>query len=92
MASAGITAGKEMFGMARDAILLAPNEYAFVRYVIRRGELFAAEDRHGPDEIFWVRLGEPFMLEFQTREDAVRCAGRGDAVLEYVTFDEGAST
>lgn len=74
----------------REALLLAPNEYVFVHYVIRRGELFAAEDRHGPDEPFWVRLGEPFMLMFQTRGDAERCAGHGDTVLTYVTFDRGA--
>lgn len=65
-------------------LLLVPARDAVVRYVIRRGELFAAEDRHGPEEIFWVKLEQAFMLRFQTKAEAERVAKAGDEVMAFI--------
>jgi hypothetical protein len=77
-----------VFGDESDGfgVLLAPEKHPYVRYVIRRGELFAAEDRHGADEIFWVGFREAFMLRFQTKAEAERFAKPGDDVLAFVEF------
>lgn len=70
----------------QDGLLVEPGRDAVVCYVVRRGELFAADDRHGTEETFWVGFGEAFVLRFQTKAEAERFAKPGDDVLAYVEF------
>jgi len=56
-------------------------EFPDVRYLLRRGDKYFADDRHSEHGIpFWVDFGEAFMCRWDSPIDLMRFWRQGDVV------------